>query len=948
MSSSVHSHTPSVVAVDSRGLTLRDIAYHRHPGTPGLTDSRITRYDHNYGGFTVLEADPRLHGAGLTNFTYVRSLGGKALRVHSADTGIVLSLEDAAGRPAVAISHIQQTETGRLDLSQAVNSTWQYEDCALPGRPVSVTQQVGAALPQVSERFVYAGNADAEKAMNLAGKVFMRYDGAGLECTDAFSLAGPASSVTRWLVKEGDDPNTVSNWFGNSVQAWSQLLTDVGYTTKRAIDPTGGTLATTDACGNVQCVEYDVAGLVTRSSLVWQDLAPQVILEEVEYGATGQKQRERHGNGVVVHYDYEQDTERLSRIRTVRPAGHAAGARTLQDLRYTYDRVGNVVSVSNEAQETRYWRNQKVQPLNTYTYDSLYQLVNASGREMATGRQPAARGRMPTAMALPDTSTYTLYSRSYSYDTAGNMTQIRHSSPANDNNHTTAITISDTSNRGAVSTLAADPSDVEALFGTGGQQLQLRPAQALTWTPSGELARVTPATTKQDSRDHESYLYGHDRQRVTKTSLISHTDGTHRRRVVYLPGLEQRSSAIDEQVTEHLQVITMEVAGRTSVRGLYWASGLPEGLSNHVLRYTYDNLIGSSGLEVDGGGMVIGDEEYYPYGGTALWTARSQTEARYKSVRYSGKERDATGLYYYGHRYYQPWAGRWLSADPVGTVDGLNLYRMVKNNPVTLRDNDGRVATEANEVAGGITLADTFKPGDIVYGLDAPRKKAVSTLIAAGFKQKEPIKPPTKNLLAVLRQSLRKPSIKSNILIQNDITNAVWDATDPLKYADDRTIGKQLNDAGRAIQFKSFLAVHPKYNVKDQEDARLLQSQPFNAMKLGVPLWKKTSKAGLEFQLLVRQQPLHFVADVIGDDIGAVVSKQGHGASITSSELRWLYRHRNLPEVRANLFFYKDGNRVSHDSIFGNANWANYRPKKTYSGSGGHASRHLGSTVGHR
>ncbi|SUB98548.1 Uncharacterized conserved protein [Proteus penneri] len=46
-------------------------------------------------------------------------------------------------------------------------------------------------------------------------------------------------------------------------------------------------------------------------------------------------------------------------------------------------------------------------------------------------------------------------------------------------------------------------------------------------------------------------------------------------------------------------------------------------------------------------------------------------------------------MYYYGYRYYQPWIGRWLSADPAGTIDGLNLYRMVRNNPVTLHDPDG-------------------------------------------------------------------------------------------------------------------------------------------------------------------------------------------------------------------------------------------------------------------
>ncbi|MDJ4625703.1 RHS repeat-associated core domain-containing protein, partial [Salmonella enterica] len=60
-----------------------------------------------------------------------------------------------------------------------------------------------------------------------------------------------------------------------------------------------------------------------------------------------------------------------------------------------------------------------------------------------------------------------------------------------------------------------------------------------------------------------------------------------------------------------------------------------------------------------------------------------------KVIRYSGKERDGTGLYYYGYRYYAPWLCRWTAADPGQEIDGLNLYRMVRNNPLTLTDVDG-------------------------------------------------------------------------------------------------------------------------------------------------------------------------------------------------------------------------------------------------------------------
>jgi RHS repeat-associated protein len=76
-------------------------------------------------------------------------------------------------------------------------------------------------------------------------------------------------------------------------------------------------------------------------------------------------------------------------------------------------------------------------------------------------------------------------------------------------------------------------------------------------------------------------------------------------------------------------------------------------------------------------------------GGTAWWAARSKVDADYKTIRYSGKERDATGLVYYGLRYLAPWLGRWINPDPLGVVDGLNVYRMVGNNPINMIDDQG-------------------------------------------------------------------------------------------------------------------------------------------------------------------------------------------------------------------------------------------------------------------
>ncbi|MBL5950363.1 RHS repeat protein, partial [Enterobacter asburiae] len=689
MTTSLFSKTPTVTVLDNRGLTVRDIAYHRHPGSPDVTSERITRHQYDACGFLTQSVDPRLHDAGLANFSYQTDLTGNVLLSRCVDNGITVALNDAAGRPFIAVSNISTAGDGRENRSQAVIRTWQYEDVELPGRPLSITEQVNGEAARITERFVYAGNTLEEKALNLAGACVSHYDTAGLTQTDSVALTSVPLSVTRRLLKDADTPDIVADWQGDDASAWNDLLAAETFTTLTTADATGAMLATTDAKGNHQRVAYDVAGLLSGSWLTLKDGAEKVIVKSLTYSAAGQKLREEHGNGVVTTYTYEAETQRLTGIKTERPAGHTAGTKVLQDLRYEYDPVGNVLKICNYAEETRFWRNQKVVPENTYVYDSLYQLVSATGREMANAGQQGSNLPFATVPLPTDSSAYTNYTRTYSYDSAGNLTQIRHSPPATNNSYTTNITVSDKSNRGVLSTLTENPSDVDALFTAGGQQMQLLPGQTLVWTPRNELLKVTPVMRDGGTDDSESYRYDVGSQRLLKVSVQKTGNTTQTQRVLYLPGLELRTTASGSTETESLQVITVGEAGRAQVRMLHWESGRPAEITGDQLRYSYDNLTGSSQLELDGDGNIISMEEYYPYGGTAILTARSQTEADYKTTRYSGKERDATGLYYYGYRYYQPWAGRWLSSDPAGTVDGLNLFRMVRNNPVSMKDNDG-------------------------------------------------------------------------------------------------------------------------------------------------------------------------------------------------------------------------------------------------------------------
>lgn len=186
-----------------------------------------------------------------------------------------------------------------------------------------------------------------------------------------------------------------------------------------------------------------------------------------------------------------------------------------------------------------------------------------------------------------------------------------------------------------LSTLTTNPAEVDALFTAGGQQKQLQPGQHLIWTARNELLKVTPVVRDGDSDDRESYRYDGNSQRILKVSVQKTGGSTQTQRVMYLPRLELRSTASGVTETESLQIITVGEVGRAQVQVLHWEKGKPDAIDNDQLRYSYDNLIGSSTLEVDGDGNVISMEEYYPYGGTAARRCGQRTARRKQTTKRS-------------------------------------------------------------------------------------------------------------------------------------------------------------------------------------------------------------------------------------------------------------------------------------------------------------------------
>lgn len=123
-----------------------------------------------------------------------------------------------------------------------------------------------------------------------------------------------------------------------------------------------------------------------------------------------------------------------------------------------------------------------------------------------------------------------------------------------------------------------------------------------------------------------------------------------------------------------------------------------DGTIKQLVRYQLHNHLGSSALELDDSADVISYEEYHPYGTTAYQAKNAAIKAVAKRYRYTGMERDEeTGLEYHSARYYLPWLGRWLSADPIG-IGGINFYQYAKDTPVNFLIGQETIQVESHSL----------------------------------------------------------------------------------------------------------------------------------------------------------------------------------------------------------------------------------------------------------
>jgi len=778
----LHNNTPTAIHLDTLGRPILSIEHNKKADSQDEFYQTITLLDLMGNIEKIIDARENVV------MSYEYDLTNQRIYQNSMDSGERWLLHNAAQKPM-----------RRWD-GRGHSFEFMYDKLQRPLETKVLGGDGAEALDNIYEKIIYGEGIADDKLFNLRGQVFCQFDTAGLVTHNAYDDGGkilethrqfakdyktivdwsgennneklesesfctiyeydaldrviahttPDGSITKpvysianllekiAVLKRGVAPSTISKPSEKQAEREGMIGTPIEEETepeKKMEDkkpPKTGMIGTpiSEVEEEPSPTAYPTSNTEPQSS---ENGAAQIIVRHIEYNEKGQRTKIQYGNGVITSHQYDPNTFRLKTIKTT-GNDHV----NLQELLYNYDPIGNITCIEDKAIPTQFFNNQKIEGKSEYTYDALYRLIQAEGREHI-GQQNF--GQNDNWQDLPflkkygagDAMTWRNYTQQYKYDPVGNILQTRHK--AEGGNWTRDYQYEQNNNRLQQTQVGQQvykyPHHAQHGFITAMPHLQ-----RMDWNFRDELQAVARQKLTDGSIPETTYyVYDAKGQRVRKitdNACTQAADATPKNERLYLgtleiyrvhsgqqKGLERTSLHVteyfspeskmpEEETSENNKPLTEEeqkvnptlgtedtianIAKRTEsglISSVFHPSlvmgkrialidtrnEVDDGTEQETIRFQLSNHLDSVALELDGHGQVISYEEYHPYGTTAYQAIDTAIKAVAKRYRYTGKERDEeSGLYYHGARYYLPWLGRWLKPDPGGMVDGSNLF----------------------------------------------------------------------------------------------------------------------------------------------------------------------------------------------------------------------------------------------------------------------------------
>ena len=330
------------------------------------------------------------------------------------------------------------------------------------------------------ERIIYGELHPEDILFNLRGKVWLHLDQAGILRNETFDFKGNILSSNRHITRHYKD---TLNWKDVDSVIPINSTTKLNITTFEAalasmpqdyqLEETFTSSTKFDALNRPMSIEtphsniispniirpfYNKANMLEKLDVnlrskqqngekVW---TPFVI--NIDYDAKGRHTLIEYGSGfiensqhgVVTTYKYDKFTSRLIEMVTSRNLVNFPDdclsltdaprpGCDIQNLSYTYDPAGNITKISDEAQQSIFFHGHWVEPSSEYTYDPLYRLIKATGREHLgqPGSRPIIHShndvlRIGITSPANDGSLMGRYIEEYLYDPVGNFKSMKH------------------------------------------------------------------------------------------------------------------------------------------------------------------------------------------------------------------------------------------------------------------------------------------------------------------------------------------------------------------------------------------------------------------------------------------------------------------------------------------------------------------------------------------
>ena len=672
----------------------------------------VTEKKFNERGHVLWESLPHYEGVSESDITYLRyeyDIKGRVTKVESDFPGVAYDSEarteyvsplvkkvyDAKNRAKTYRTDVYDNPVEVIEHTSAGSFSTHYE-YDIEGNLIKVTDSHG------NETIIEYDTLGRKKELEDpdTGKTEYTYDNMGnlLTQTDARNLTTTFEydTISRVIRKSYSDSTPEVNYtydtstLGGFPVGRLSTVTDGTGTTRLQYDNEGRivrTIRNIDGTNYQFITDYDKLGRVTRneypdlSSVHYSydvnsgllekvsgavDGSPVDFVSDMQYEAKGQLLGQNFGNGVSTGYEYHPDNL-LSRIHTL-----SATAGDIQDLHYTFDRVGNISQILDKIHGYA----------KHFQYDEINRLIYADG--------------------LPDGAGGTPNTMRYAFDAIGNIM------------YKSSVGRYEYSGIGAGPHAVTKAGDDYYTYDETGNMSSGR-GRTMQWNAAGQLTQVEKAG------NITSFEYNHSGDRVKKT--------TSEEIVTYIGSLyeirDKTPSGGEKKIVKNI------FAGQNRICSIE-----KEGANPEEIFYSHPDHLGSSNVSTDASGNVVTHLEYNPFGTPSVSEGTHNEDYKFtgKELDASTELYYYSARYYDAHlgRFISADSIVQAPLDP----QSLNRYSYCRNNPLVYSDPSGNfwwfiIPVIIGAIIGGITAAQ--QGGNVLQGILMGAAVAAVSAIAGAF-----------------------------------------------------------------------------------------------------------------------------------------------------------------------------------------------------------------------